>query len=138
MNAATKEIRAAGTKAHARDRVCRVADWAWPILWEHLQHHLPTARLFPAELTRWTVSDWHRATVKALKLPPYPLHNARDHWAVMRLRAGTPIAVVQAQLGHGSAMLTLTKYGRFLPSAADRTRWETVTARVEAERRAAL
>lgn len=42
VNPGTKEIRAAGTKAHARDRVRRVADWAWPIVWEHIQHHLPT------------------------------------------------------------------------------------------------
>jgi integrase len=45
----------------------------------------------------------------------HPLHCARDHWAVRAARAGTPVAIIQAQLGHGSPMLTLTKYGRFLP-----------------------
>jgi hypothetical protein len=92
VNPATKEIRAAGTKAHTRDRVCRVADWAWPIIWEHIRDRLPVARLFRDDLTRWTVSDWHRETVTSLKLPQYPLRNARDHWAVYRsvLASGWP------------------------------------------------
>lgn len=60
---------------------------------------------------------------------------ARDHWAVRAARAGTPIAVIQAQLGHGSPMLTLTKYGRFLPSAADRETWEEAATLYEETRR---
>lgn len=126
---ATKEIRAAGTKAHTRDRVVRVADWAWPVIAEYVADMLPTARLFPAEWNRWTVSDWHRETVKALGLPTYPLRNARDHWSVRMLRAGAPVAVVQHALGHGSPMLTLTKYGRFIPTGADRDRWEKLAAK---------
>jgi integrase len=119
------EIRAAGTKAYSRDRMCRVADWAWPALEAHSKHMLPTARLFPADWTRWTVSDWHRQTLKRLGLAQvYPLHCARDHWAVRALRASAPVAVVQQQLGHSSPMLTLTKYGRFIPTAADRNEWE--------------
>lgn len=75
-------------------------------------------------------------TGEGLNLPRgYPLHCARDHWAVRAARAGTPIAVIQAQLGHGSPMLTLTKYGRFLPSAADRERWEAEATRYESARR---
>jgi site-specific recombinase XerD len=38
---ATKEIRAAGTKAHSRDRVCRVADWAWEAVWGHCRTVFP-------------------------------------------------------------------------------------------------
>jgi len=49
-------------------------------------------------------------------------------------RAGTPVAVIQAQLGHGSPMLTLTKYGRFLPSTADRAKWETAATEYETRR----
>lgn len=120
----THEIRAAGTKAHSRDRVVRVADWAWPYIERLTKGKLPQSPLFGEHWTRWTVSDWHRETVKALGLPVYPLHNARDHWAVRAARAGTPIAVIQAQLGHESPTLALTKYGRFLPSAADRAKWE--------------
>jgi hypothetical protein len=70
------------------------------------------------------VSDWHRETVgwdeeqkRGLNMRAcHPLHCARDHWAVRAARAGTPVAVIQAQLGHGSPMLTLTNYRRFLPS----------------------
>lgn len=120
----TKEIRAAGTKTHTRDRVCRIAEWAWPLIARHVAPLIGTARVFPATWSRWTVSDWHRETVKALGLPAYPLRNARDHWAVRQLRGGAPIAMVQAQLGHGSPMQTLTKYGRFIPSASDRAKWE--------------
>jgi integrase len=134
----SKEIRAAGTKAHSRDRVCRVADWAWKAVWGHSKAVLPGAPLWPATWNRWTVSDWHRETVGAegLNLPQqHPLHCARDHWAVRAARAGTPIAVIQAQLGHGSPMLTLTKYGRFLPSASDRAKWEKEATRYEISRR---
>lgn len=135
---ATKEIRAAGTKAYRRDRVSRVADWAWPIVNAHVAGMLPTARLWPVAWNRWTVSDWHRDTVKALELPKrYPLHCARDHWAVRAARAGTPVAVIQQQLGHGSAMLTLEKYGRFLPSAVDRAKWEQAATEHDEQRRKA-
>jgi integrase len=92
---------------------------------------------------RWTVSDWHRETVgweeetrEGLNLPNrYPLHCARDHRAVRAARAGNPVAVIQAQLGHGSPMLTLTKYGRFLPSTADRAKWQTAATEYETRRR---
>lgn len=118
------EIRAAGTKAHSRDRVVHVADWAWKPISKWIEPMLPAAPIFPPTWNRWAISKRHRITVKELGLPAHPLHNARDHWAVRAARAGTPIAVIQHQLGHGSPMLTLTKYGRFLPSAADRAHWE--------------
>lgn len=135
--AQTRDIRAAGTKAHNRDRVCRVADWAWPIVWEYARTIVPGTRLFP-DWNRWTVSDWHRQTVKVLGLPKQlPLKNVRHHWAVRAARAGTPIAVIQSQLGHGSPMLTLSLYGRFLPSASDREKWESAATAYEVERRKA-
>lgn len=150
MDVPTKQIRAAGTKAHTRDRMCLVTEWAWPIVWEHARHVLPAASLFPTHWSRHTVSDWHRQTVgngtkdrhglvavHGLNLRDrHPLHCARDHYAVRALRAGTPIAVVQAQLGHGSPMLTLSKYGRFMPSAADRQHWEAAATEYDHQRRA--
>lgn len=146
-----KTIRAAGTKAHSRDRVCRVADWAWAIVAGHARNVLPSAPIFPAHWDRHTVSDWHRQTVGIgtrdrhgkILVPGlclekrYPLHSARDHWAVRAMRAGTPLAVVAAQLGHGSPMLTLTKYGRFAPSAADRDRWEAAATQYDERLRVA-
>jgi integrase len=137
IDAPRHEVRAAGTKAHNRDRVCRVADWAWPIVWGYAKHRTPATPLWP-DWNRWTVSDWHRETVKKLELPKaYPLKNSRHHWAVRAARAGTPIGVIQNQLGHGSPMLTLSLYGRFLPSASDRQKWETAATEYETERRKA-
>jgi integrase len=132
VDANTREIRAAGTKTHTRDRIARVADWAWPIFWAYAKDHLPTARLWGESLTRFTVSDWHRDTVKGLQLPTYPLKNARHHWAVRMLRGGAPVHVVQAQLGHSTAKLTLDTYGRWLPGSDDRARAEAQVTQAEA------
>jgi integrase len=134
----TQEMRAAGTKTHTRDRMARVASWAWPHLSRHIQAMLDVAPLFPGIPSRHTASDWHAETVKALKLSPaLPMKNARHHWAVRALRAGTPIAVVQHQLGHASPTLTLTTYGQFIPGAADRDKWEQAATDYESERRSA-
>lgn len=138
LNPATREVRAAGTKAHSRDRVAMVAEWAWPLVWRHARTVLPNASLWPATWNRWTVSDWHRETVEALNLQhAHPLHCARHHWAVRQLRAGAPVAVVQAQLGHGSPTLTLKVYGRFMPSGVDRSKWEREASKYDAARHSA-
>lgn len=122
-----KEVRAAGTKTHTRDRAARVSDWAWPTLWEYAEPMLPAAKLFPNVPSRYTASDWHAATLKALELSErHPMYNARHHWAVRQLRAGAPIKLVQEQLGHASPNLTLSTYGNFRPSASDRDHWEQV------------
>lgn len=150
FNPATKEVRAAGTKAHSRDRVARIADWAWPTAWNYVK--LMTTETMPfAGVTRSGAAFWLRQTLidgiydsagRQIKTPLdlgayYSLHRARDHWAVRSLRAGAPVAVVQGQLGHGSPMLTLTKYGRFMPSAADRDRAEEQATQYEIRRRSA-
>ena len=54
------------------------------------------------------------------------------HWAVRMLRNGAPVHVVQAQLGHSTAKLTLDTYGRWLPGSEDRARAEAQVARAEA------
>ena len=77
---------------------------------------------------RYTLTHW-------LKLPHVlRLHSARHHWAVLNLPAGVPVAVVQHQLGHASASMTLSVYGAFLPSAADRDHWRGMVAKAEAKR----
>jgi integrase len=132
----TREIRAAGTKAHQRHRIAIVAEWAWPALERYVRPMLPTAPLFPADFEATSLSRIHRRTVTALKLTPAcTMHAARHHWAVMRLRAGTPVAVVQNQLGHSTPMLTLTTYGPFIPTGADRAYWEEQTTKHEARRK---
>jgi len=65
-----------------------------------------------------------------------PMKNARHHWAVRRLRSGSPIHVVQRQLGHESAKLTLDVYGAFVPTGADRDRAEKNATEYEERRRA--
>lgn len=138
VNPSTQEVRAPGTKAHTRDRVCRIDSWAWPHLWSHARTILPTARLFPAEWTRHQVHDWHTEAVEGLELTrtlkPYA---SRHAWAARWLRAGTPVEVVQKQLGHASPMLTLSLYGQFLPSSVDRAAWEAKVSANEQTRREA-
>jgi integrase len=132
-----RTVRAAGTKTHTRDRMARVAEWAWPMFRDHAAGFHPSARIFPGVGSRYTASDWHADAVAALALPQrYPMKNARHHWAVRALRAGTPVAVVQHQLGHASPTLTLTTYGPFIPTGADRDRWEQAATVYESERRA--
>lgn len=134
-------VRAEGTKTSTRDRVARIADWAWPIVWGYVSTFLPDARPW-GDLNRWTISDWHRQTVgwdkeaeRGLNLPQqWPLQCARDHWAVMRLRSGASVQVVAAQLGHGDPNLTFRKYGRFLPNALDRARMERQVQEYEVQR----
>lgn len=145
-----RSVRAPGTKAHKRDRISRVADWAWPLFWQHAQTALPGARVFPETWDRWTCSDWHRQTVgtgtkdthgretPGLRLAQrLPMKNARHHWAVRMLRAGAKIQDVQQQLGHGSAKETLDTYGRFMVDAEDRDRAEAAATAYEAKRREA-
>lgn len=132
---ASREIRAAGTKTSTRDRVAIVADWAWPLIEAYAA--LSTGRLFPPEWRGDHVSHWHEETLKALGLPHMPLHNARHHWAVMRLRAGVPVAVVQQQLGHSTAVLTFKTYGAFIATGQDRAKWEAQTTQDSATRSAA-
>lgn len=133
----SKECRAPGTKAFTRDRLLRIDDWAWDILWDHGKLVLPTARLFDATWTRHMLHDWHTAALEALELPVrLPPYHARHAWAVRHLRAGTPVKVVQEQLGHATPQLTLSTYGQFIPSGADRDHWQQRTAEYEARRRA--
>jgi integrase len=140
----TKSVRAAGTKTRTRDRVSRVADWAWPIVWEYVKTFLPDAHPWPG-LTRYTASKWHRQTVSwdketkaGLNLPArHPLHCARDHWAVRYLRSGGAIQVVASQLGHADPNVTLRKYGRFRPDDVDRERMEEQATAYDARRRTA-
>ena len=127
-----KRFGTAGTKTHTRDRIARVADWTWPIFWACAKDHLPTARLWRDSLTRFTVSEWHRTSVRGLKLPAYPLKNARHAWVVRMLRGGAPVHVVEAQLGHSTAKLTVDTCGRWLPGSEDRARAEAQVAEAEA------
>lgn len=149
INAATHEVRIMGTKTGARDRIVRVSDVMWPAFWAYAKTVL-AGPVFPSEWNRWTVSDWHRYAVGAgvkdthgrvvrdgLKLSRrYPLRNARHHFAVRLLQAGTPVRVVADQLGSDERTV-LKHYGRWITSAEDRAKWEKVAAKYETQRRKA-
>jgi integrase len=114
-----------------------LSDWGWPIVREYVKPLLPSAPLFPGFRVD-VVWHWHRDTTEALKLPErLKVHAARHHWAVLALRAGTPVRLVQTQLGHATPNLTLSLYGAFLPGAEDRAEWRARVTSHEAKRREA-
>ena len=134
-----------GTKSAARDRIVRVADSLWPIVWAHVTTVL-AGRVFPEEWNRWTVSDWHRQTVgdgtkdthgnieqKGLELPrQLPLRKARHHFATRLLQAGSPVRVVAEQLGSDERTV-LKHYGPWLTRPDDRARAEAMATAQENE-----
>lgn len=133
----TKMVRARGTKAHTRDRLIRVDDWAWDTFWEYAKQRI-AGRLFTAE-SRHTVSKWHAKAVRNLELSMrLPLKNARHHWAATHLRAGAALGMVQQQLGHASPMLTLSLYGRFVPRQVDYDRVQENLRRDQLTQRVAM
>jgi len=134
IDEASWQVRARGTKTTSRDRVCLVAEWARPALAAFMRDKLPAAPLWPG-WNRFTPNDAHTEVATALDLSPIPLRNSRHHWAVRAARAGTPIAVIQAQLGHSSPVLTLGTYARFLPTLDEQGTWERRATEQEAARR---
>ena len=126
-----REVRARGTKAHTRDRVVRVADWAWPHVEQHLKTLLPGERLF-RDLDRKTAGDAHRARLVALGIPHHRMHDARHFYAIRAVRAGTPYELVARQLGHADVQMVATRYGRYAPRSDERDRWEKIAAKLDA------
>jgi integrase len=124
-----KEIRARGTKTWARDRVVRVAEWAWPYVLRRLEGLLPDGLLFAGIPHRWALGDVHRAAIAKLEQehPVFAGYTMRDHrhtFAVRAMRVGTPPDLIARQLGHSTPSLVVTVYGRFRPSQEERGHWE--------------
>lgn len=139
VDARKKEVRAAGTKTHARDRVVRVADWAWPYVLRAMRDKKADALLFDTIPNRWTAGDVHRIAAEALakESPVFAGYTMRDHrhtYAVRQIRAGVPVEVVSRQLGHANSTLVQVVYGRFVPSQAEREKWEKVATAAEKAR----
>ena len=122
-----REIRAAGTKTHCRDRIVRVAEWAWPYVQDLCDGRLPNTPLFHG-VDRWAAGDAHREACTVLDIEDYQLRDQRHSYAVRAARAGTPAELIARQLGHANAVLVLKVYGRFMPSAQERDRWERIAA----------
>ena len=137
IDAGRKEIRAKGTKTYTRDRIARVADWAWPRVVKQMRRKLPDAKLFP-NTDRWRARDAHVAAVKMLskEFPVYRgywMRDARHTYAVRQVRSGVPLQAVADQLGHANTVLVSRIYGRFVPTHQERDRYEAMaTARDKA------
>ncbi len=136
IDTASRQVRAKGTKAWTRDRLARVADWAWPFLEQHCATVLPGERLFRG-IDRWQASEAHRERCRALGLTGYRLHDARHHWAVRMARAGAPFELIARQLGHRDVAMVAKVYGRFKPDTEERDRWERIASHRDCEKWAA-
>jgi integrase len=122
-----REIHAAGTKNHNRNRVVRVAEWAWPFVQKHCVG-LPADSLLFGGIDRWLAGDSHRAACHALQVEDYRQKDQRHSYAVRAIRIGTPAELVARQLGHTDATMVLKVYGRFLPNHDERAKWELMAA----------
>lgn len=133
VDIARREVRARGTKTKARDRIAKVAEWAWPLVERYVSLLTPNAPLFPG-INRWTASDKHREACEALEIEDYQLKDSRHTYAVRAIRAGAPFEVVAQQLGHADTTMVVRVYGRFKPSEQEMTRWEQIAALQDAQR----
>lgn len=148
VSKAEEEIRAAGTKAYTRDRVVRVAGFAWPAVLELTRRKHPDTRLFDEIPHRFFARDAHTEIRKALvedkhrcfafmsgNLPhDYTLRDHRHTWAVRHARAGVPLEAIARQLGHRDTVLASKVYGKFVPSKGERERYEKMAALADTER----
>jgi len=128
-----REIRARGTKTRTRDRIAKVAEWAWPMIEKHISLLTPNAQLFPG-INRWTASDKHREACVALEIEDYQLKDSRHTYAVRAIRAGAAFEVVARQLGHVDTTMVVKVYGRFKPTEQEMTGWERIAAAQDAAR----
>lgn len=135
----TKQIQAPGTKTYNRDRMVRVAEWAWPAVLELLKGKHPDSLLFDQIPDRWIARDEHVKAIAALvekghqifvTPKPYTMRDHRHTWAVRAARSGWPIHAISRQLGHVNGVLAMKVYGRFSPNQEELDRWESMaTAR---------
>lgn len=132
VNLKTKEVRLRGSKSEWRDRVVRVADWAWLHIDLACADKLPAAPLF-TDRPLWQWSNEHARIIKELKLGDYTLHDARHHWAVRMAKVGMPAEMIARQLGHRDATMVIKVYGRFMPAREERDRWEKLAQEREAQ-----
>lgn len=122
-----REVFAPGTKTWCRERWVRVAEWAWPWIEAAIRGKRPDAPLFPG-ITAPTAAYRFRTTVAKTSFAGFQLRDGRHAWAVRAAKAGTPPAVIAAQLGHANPIMVLKVYGAFLPSQHDREAWEQKAA----------
>ncbi|HKE72155.1 MAG TPA: tyrosine-type recombinase/integrase, partial [Acidimicrobiales bacterium] len=82
--------------------------------------------IFTAEsgkpVTRNRVAELVKAAAVKAKAPDVRFHDLRHFYASALIRKGLSVKVVQARLGHASAVETLDVYGHLWPDDEDRTR----------------
>ncbi|MBK8006791.1 MAG: hypothetical protein IPK12_23665 [Gemmatimonadetes bacterium] len=127
VNPLTREVFAPGTKTWCRERWVRVAEWAWPRVEAAIRDKRPEDPLFPG-ITAYMAAYRFRVTVAKTAFAGFQLRDGRHAWAVRAAKAGTPPAVIAAQLGHANPIMVLKVYGAFLPSQHDREAWEQKAA----------
>ncbi len=71
----------------------------------------------PGSVLRAAVRDFNEAN-PTKQLPPMRLHDLRHVHATLLLKAGVPVHVVAARLGHADPALTLRVYAHVLPVQA--------------------
>jgi integrase len=132
-----KEIHAPGTKAYNRNRVVRVAEFAWDAVLELVKGKHPDSLLFDQIPHRYAAGDSHLALVRQLgeeghrifvecdgKAKNYTLRDHRHTWAVRAARSGWPIGPIGEQLGHANSILANKVYAKFMSKKVERDRWE--------------
>jgi integrase len=108
-----------------------IADWSRPFVRELVRGKLPRA-LVGDRVSRFTLSDVHRATCAALGIEDYWLRDARHSWSVRFLKMGGSAAQGAAQLGHrDGGVQFLRTYARYVVDVAER---EAVEARAREAR----
>lgn len=136
-----RDIRAPGTKTYNRDRVVRVADFAWDALLELMNGKHPDSLLFDSIPHRFSARDAHSEARQALvdkghrvyafmsngEAHDYTLRDHRHTWAVRYVRANVPIEAIARQLGNTAAIVAKV-YGRFAPRKEERDMYERMAA----------
>ncbi len=110
------------TKTHAA-RAVVMPGFLVPILERHISEDTagePHSLVFtspdgtPLRYSNFVSRHW-RPALSAAGLPRVGLHALRHTCASLLIAAGAPVRLVQAQLGHRSAELTLNRYGHLYP-----------------------
>lgn len=126
-------------KTHSSDRRIPVGDFVLHALAWHIQE-FPSARSLrgvtrrdellmfttekgePLSRTWFSRAVWRPAVKKAELPDELPFHDLRHFYASLLISRGASVKVIQARLGHKSAVETLDTYGHLWPDDEDLTR----------------
>lgn len=131
-----REVRARGKKTERhgtwRDRIVRVATWAWPFVEAYLEGRSRKELLF-AGTDRWRHADAHHAACRLLEIRDYAPRDHRHTWAVRLIKSGASIEEIVRQGGWKDGVMLLRVYSRHFPKQKDRDRLEKLAAAMDQE-----